>query len=616
MILNHDATAVEMTDALTPPLFADSPALSSSREVAAMRAVLDVSKSVAASLDLDALLDCALDAIARLVPTSRASITLDVPGRDVLRVVKVHGTPEYVAEVTGAERPISGSITGRSYARREPYIVDDMLSPEWRRQMFLPKNDPNRHAEERSGLFMPLVADHCVGVVFLARRGMGQFTGEDSRILALFAPLVAIAVTNARRYAAAQEQARGLRALFAASERFATERVAADEPLVRFARVIAEEAGRIVSHDRTAVSRCHPDEATYRTLVYVRDGVPQEPKGSLPRGSGITGAAIERGEAALVNDSQNDPRSQYFYGEDRAAIREHLIVTPFIIAGEVTGALTVIRRDRAPFTEEEFSRLLIFARIAAASMERVEFLARLREQNAALIAAGKHKDAFFAHMNHELRTPLNAIIGFADLLANGVIVGDTNRREAYSDILTSGNHLLTVVNDVLDVARIESGQERVPCVPTPLAPVLAATERITAPLFAAKGQRFALHVPDPAPVVLADADRLRQVLLNLLANAQKFTPSGGAVSVSVSPIRDGCVYIAVADTGIGIAPEHQTLVFEAFRQVESDYVRTQSGTGLGLALTKRLVELMGGTITLESSPGAGSTFAVSLRAAV
>jgi signal transduction histidine kinase len=247
-------------------------------------------------------------------------------------------------------------------------------------------------------------------------------------------------------------------------------------------------------------------------------------------------------------------------------------------------------------------------------MERTLFTAQLQEQNSALVAANRHKSAFLANVSHELRTPLNAIIGFAQLLADRVIFSEDEQEMAYQDILESGKHLLMMVNNILDVARIEAGHQTLERVAFPLAPEVAAIERMLAPLIAAKGQQFSLTLPDTLPDVIADRDRLRQVLLNLLSNAHKFTPPGGAITLAATCIGSDAVAITIEDTGIGIAPEHQAIVFEAFQQVESGYARTQQGTGLGLALTKQLVELMGGKITLQSALGVGSAFIVTLPA--
>ena len=603
-----------MTEQQTAPT--DDPLRVPERRADMLATLLETSVAVAASLDLDALLEKILDAIARLVPTERASISLDVPGRDVLQIVCVRGEPRYVAQLTGQERPINGSLTGRVYRDGMSLIVDDLRAPAWNAKVFVPADHPDHHAAHRSGLFVPLIAERPIGVLFLARRGTHAFSAADRATLELFAPQVAIAVANARRYAAARAQAEGLQALLRASERFAEHAAPrAANPLREMARIIAEEALHIVPHSRTTLWRLEPEEGRLHCLVFLREGVQEPSHRSLSVGEGLTGWVVQHHEPLLVNDSQNDPRSVFFFDEDRATLREHIMILPLIVAGRVTGALTLIRREMPPYTAEEFARVLLFSRQAAASMERVLFTAQLQEQNAALVAANRHKSAFLANVSHELRTPLNAIIGFAQLLADGVVTDEQERALAYQDIVESGKHLLMMVNNILDVARIEAGQQTLDRVAVPLAPVIAAAERMIGGLVAGKGQTLAVDVPDDLPDALADGDRLRQVLLNLLSNAHKFTPAGGAITVTARRAEPGRVAVTVADTGIGIAPEHQAIVFEAFQQVQTGYARAQPGTGLGLALTKQLVELMGGTIALASAVGAGSAFTVTLPAA-
>ena len=596
-------------------------ALSPQRQATAMATLLETSAAVAASLDLDALLEQILAAIGRLVVYDRGSVLLDVPGRDVLRIVHVMGEPAFVAKMKGQERGLHGSLNGRAYRSGESYLVDDLLAPEWRGDLYVPPDHPDHHAEHRSALVVPLVTDRPVGAIYLARRGTDAFSPDDLYVLKLFAPQVAIAVTNARRYAAAQEQAQGLQALLHVSERLASHAAVApaqdvEHPLVEMARVIAEEAVAILPHSRTTLWRLDPDDGRLHCLVFLHDGALKSLPVTLAVGEGLTGIAVQRREPVMVNDSHNDPRSVFFFTEDHRTMREHIMVLPLIVAGRATGALTFIRRNTAPYTEEEFARGKLFARQAAAGMERVLFTTQLQEQNTALVAANRHKSAFLANVSHELRTPLNAIIGFAQLLADDVIAAEDERVLAYQDILESGKHLLTMVNNILDVARIEAGHQTLERAAFSLCAAVAAVERMLAPLIAEKGQRFSVAVPDDLPDVIADRDRLRQVLLNLLSNAHKFTPPGGAITLKACRAGVGKVAITVEDTGVGIAPEHQAIIFEAFQQVEIGYARAQQGTGLGLALTKQLVELMSGKIVLTSAVGVGSAFTVTLPAAM
>ncbi len=608
-----------MRDKVTTDNAAGMVAIHPSRQAAVLATLLETSVAItaASSLDIDTLLARIFTAIERLVPVDRGSIVMDIPGRDMLRIACVRGDATYAARMLGQERPIAGSITGRVYREATPLLIDDMFAPEWQRNIYEIVKHPDRFAEIRSSVFVPLIAGKTVGVIFLGRRGVGKFSQEDLAILQLFAPQAAIAITNARQYAATRVQAEGLQALLVASERFAAYTATHDaDPVTDFGRLVATQARHIVPHQRTAISRYDAGTDTTKTLVYLRGDTFHTPSGVFHARSGLTGAAIAAGEPLLVNESQHDPRSIYFHGEDRATLREHIIIVPLIVAGRVTGAISVIRRDTPPFTDEEFARVQLFARHAAAGIERVQFTATLQERNTALVAANRGKDAFLTNMSHELRTPLNAVIGFAQLLADGVVRDDTDRQAAYDDILGSGTHLLMMVNDILDVARIESGQQTVTLTPLDVRSEIHAAERIVASLIAQKHQTLTLVVPDTVPQVHADRDRLRQVLLNLLSNAHKFTPVGGAITVVVSEVPGTeSLTIQVRDTGIGIAPEHHAAVFEAFRQVESGYTRAQQGTGLGLTLTKQLVERMGGTITLASTPGVGSVFTVTLPTA-
>jgi signal transduction histidine kinase len=215
-------------------------------------------------------------------------------------------------------------------------------------------------------------------------------------------------------------------------------------------------------------------------------------------------------------------------------------------------------------------------------------------------------------MSHELRTPLNAIIGFSEVLAERMF-GEVNEKQAeyLKDIHESGRHLLSLINDILDLSKIEAGRMELE-VSTFSLPA-ALSNAIT--LVRERAQRHAielgLDIDEALGEFSGDERKFKQIMLNLLSNAVKFTPDGGRVDVSAKRLN-GKLEVMVRDTGIGIAPEDQAVVFEEFKQVGGDNVRKAEGTGLGLALTKRFVELHGGAIRLESTPGQGSTFTVSL----
>jgi signal transduction histidine kinase len=212
-------------------------------------------------------------------------------------------------------------------------------------------------------------------------------------------------------------------------------------------------------------------------------------------------------------------------------------------------------------------------------------------------------------MSHELRTPLNAIIGFSQVLREGM-VGEVNPKQAeyLDDILSSGNHLLSLINDVLDLSKVEAGQVELELAPFSLQEALERGVVMVRERATRDGVTLTLAPAAERELVPGDERRVRQVIFNLLSNAVKFTPAGGKVTLRARRLENA-VEIAVVDTGVGIAPDQQALVFEEFRQAGGDYLRKSEGTGLGLSLAKRFVELHGGTMRVESELGRGSTFA-------
>jgi PAS domain S-box-containing protein len=248
------------------------------------------------------------------------------------------------------------------------------------------------------------------------------------------------------------------------------------------------------------------------------------------------------------------------------------------------------------------------------NLERMvaEKTAELRKVNAELVRANQLKSQFLANMSHELRTPLNAIMGFAEAIRDGV-AGDpsTEQREFAEDIYQAGRQLLGMINDILDLAKVEAGAMELTLEPCDLAALVDEVMRVARGLARRKGVELKTDI-EPRPLELTvDPLKLKQILYNLLSNAVKFTDAGGTAKVEAR-LNKETVVIRVSDTGIGIAPEDLVTLFEEFRQVDSSLTRKHEGTGLGLALTKRLVELHGGEIGIESELGKGTTFTVTL----
>ena len=296
-----------------------------------------------------------------------------------------------------------------------------------------------------------------------------------------------------------------------------------------------------------------------------------------------------------------------------------MVLAPLVVTGQPIGVLSVLGNTADSLTPEDAQRIeRVAAQVAIAVAnarlyERVQGqVEELRLLNADLAAANKHKSVFLATMSHELRTPLNAIIGFAELLYDDIIAEPEERRESLLDILRSGQHLLTLINDVLDLTKVEAGQMTLLPEPLDLRHELASVDRIMSPLFAQRMQHATYTVPPDFPPVYADAGRMRQVILNILSNANKFTPDGGTITLAASVNDAAEAQIAITDSGIGIKATDIPLIWQEFRQIDTSINRKYEGTGLGLTLTRRLLALMHGRIWLESTPGVGSTFYLTL----
>jgi PAS domain S-box-containing protein len=238
----------------------------------------------------------------------------------------------------------------------------------------------------------------------------------------------------------------------------------------------------------------------------------------------------------------------------------------------------------------------------------------LREANLELARAARLKDEFLATMSHELRTPLNAILGFSESLTTAIYSPLSERQQAaVQHIETSGRHLLALINDILDLSKVEAGQLSMAREWFEIAEVCQASLLFVKELAHKKTLQLTFQVDDPLAIMEGDARRVKQILVNLLSNAVKFTPDRGEVRLEVTINADaGEVRFAVQDTGIGIAPEEQARLFQPFVQLDSRLSRQHAGTGLGLALVRRLAELHGGRVLLESAVGVGSCFTLVL----
>jgi two-component system sensor histidine kinase BarA len=234
-------------------------------------------------------------------------------------------------------------------------------------------------------------------------------------------------------------------------------------------------------------------------------------------------------------------------------------------------------------------------------------IGQLAESNVALYESNRLKNEFLANVSHELRTPLNSILGFAELLKDSSAV-DVKSTRYVQNILQSGKNLLDLINDLLDLAKIEAGRMEVRSVPLSLNDLFEGLGSILKPLTEAKSLTLISEVAGDVPIIETDPAKLQQILYNFLSNAIKFSPAKETIELKASRQSDGKILISVIDHGPGIEQDMQGVIFEKFRQIDGSVTRQHSGSGLGLAISKELVALLGGTIGVISSPGMGATF--------
>jgi signal transduction histidine kinase len=325
---------------------------------------------------------------------------------------------------------------------------------------------------------------------------------------------------------------------------------------------------------------------------------------------GIIGRATETGEAVQVAEITTGEGVLF----RDITLREgfHALLAVPMSAEGVTRGIVLYRRVPGRFDDRVVTLLTALASQSKLAIENARLFQEVEDKGRQLEVANQHKSDFLAAMSHELRTPLNAVIGFSEVLLERMF-GDLNpKQEEYlQDIVASGRHLLSLINDILDLAKVEAGRMDLDLAAFDVPAALDNALTLVRERAARHGIAVASSVDAGVDRIVADERKFKQIVLNLLSNAIKFTPEGGRVDVTAAT-ADGMVEISVSDTGIGIASEDQEAIFEEFRQVGNDVGRKREGTGLGLPLAKKFVELHGGRIWVTSRVGAGSTFSFTL----
>jgi signal transduction histidine kinase len=361
------------------------------------------------------------------------------------------------------------------------------------------------------------------------------------------------------------------------------------------------EAGAIYGYDEP--SREFHLRATYGMSKEMIDALAQRHIGLDERN---VGPAIARHEPIQVADLMDEafvPVNEIIL---RAGFRA-LLVAPLVRGEEIVGLLVVRRRTPGQFAQNTVDLVKTFAAQSVLAIQNARLFHEIEEKGVQLAEASTHKSQFLANMSHELRTPLNAILGYTELILDNIYgEAPAKIRTVLERVQTNGKHLLGLINDVLDLSKIEAGQVVLALADYSIKDLVQTVYSAVEPLANSKKLKFRIDMPPDLPRAHGDDQRLKQVLLNLVGNAIKFTDAG-EVSINATATRNAYT-IAVHDTGPGIAKEDQARIFEEFQQADNSVAKAKGGTGLGLSIAKRIVEMHGGRLWLESKPGSGSTF--------
>jgi len=470
----------------------------------------------------------------------------------------------------------------------------------------------------RSLLAVPLLQeDRVIGGLVVRRKGGGEFPQAVVDLLQTFATQSVIAIQNARLFREIDEKSHALEELSRNQEQLSRLSTALQEPLS-----LTEQLTRVVDAARQVVGLDHlyiwtPSPGGDGLMVSAGAGLTEKDAQALLgvtipfSEAGALAAVYGDGEPRVFNDANPVPEKYHLrppYSKIAALRLKAFLVSPMIARGRTVGVLSADNRvSWTPIAAHTVDLLHTFAAQAAVAVENARLFQEIQEKGQQLELASRHKSQFLANMSHELRTPMNAVLGYTDLILDNIF-GEVPEaiRETLERVKSNGQHLLGLINDVLDLSKIEAGQLTLSLSDYAMDEVVYAVVSAVESLAAGKKLGFEATVAPDLPPGRGDERRLTQVLLNLAGNAIKFTDAG-KVSIDAR-LADGNFVVSVIDTGPGISEADQQKIFEEFQQADSSSTRTKGGSGLGLSISRRIVELHGGRLWVESVLGHGSTF--------
>jgi signal transduction histidine kinase len=454
-----------------------------------------------------------------------------------------------------------------------------------------------------------LKEDDVIGAIAIYRQEMRPFTDKQIELVSNFAKQAVIAIENTRLLnelrESLQQQTATADVLKVISRSTFDLQVVLDTLVESAAGLCEAEMAAILrlkdaSYQHAASHGLPADVHEFMTTLRIEPG----------RGT-VAGRTALEGKVVQIPDILDDP--DYDLPIIIKNTARTLLGVPLLREGISIGIIVLMRRTVRPFNERQIELATTFADQAVIAIENVRLFDEIQDKSRQLAEASQHKSQFLANMSHELRTPLNAIIGVSEMLREDAeaLRQDT---EPLDRVLGAGRHLLALINDILDLSKIEAGRMELQLEDFALAPLINNVVKTIEPLAAKNENRVAVNCDGAIGTLHADQMRLRQALLNLLSNANKFTERG-TISVDARQAQENgrdWITIAVADTGIGMTSEQMGKLFHEFSQADASTTRKYGGTGLGLAISKRFCEMMGGDITVESEPGKGSVFTVRL----
>jgi signal transduction histidine kinase len=521
-------------------------------------------------------------------------------------------SPEFVDQflARGPVAPERRTLVGRTMLERQVICIDDYASdPEISTEL-------QQVSRFRTGLGVPLLREsELIGVICLGRLRVEAFSERQIELVKTFADQAVIAIENARLFDELRQRTaelgRSVDELKLLSE--VGQAVSSTLDLRGVLSTILGRSVALTGADAGAIFRYSRAERAFRLVEAaglddafarrVRDLRVAEAE------TVMTEAAARRTPIQLA-DLAARPRTPLVDASLAAGLHSVLIV-PLVGPERILGAMVLQRRAAGEFPPETVRLMQTLAGQSVLAIQNARLYREIAEKSEQLASASAHKSQFLANMSHELRTPLNAILGYAELLADGIYgILPEKAQDVLERVQNNGKHLLALINDVLDLAKIEAGQLTLRLDDYSLAELVRGVVAATEPLAAAKGLNFISTIADGLPMAHGDSRRISQVLLNLVGNAVKFTDAG-EVEIAASA-ANGQFVLTVRDTGPGIAEADQERIFGEFQQIESARAHKPGGTGLGLAISKRMVEMQGGMISVESVLGRGSTFRVAL----